>query len=286
VLRNQIAGRRRCGPRPAAKGIEEDIMVLAQLLNATIPRRGYRVMRDLAYSVDPRHKLDLYVPNGLTSPAPMVLYLYGGSWQWGSKATYRFLGQALASAGIIVAVADYRLYPQVKYPAFVEDSAEAFRFVRTRAAEFGGDPARLFLAGHSAGAYNAMLLAADRRYLSDEERAAIRGIVGIAGPYDFLPLKDPALIDMFGGDSVLETQPIGYVDRKLCPMLLVHGSGDMVVHPRNVRRMAKKLREFGTEVETREFEGIGHIEVIVSLAPWFRGRTTLRDDMVRFVRSR
>lgn len=260
-------------------------MVLAHLLNATIPRRGYRVMRDLVYGADPRHRLDLYIPNGLTAAAPVVLYFYGGSWQWGTKSTYRFLGEALASAGIIVAVADYRLYPQVKYPAFVEDSAEAFRFVRARGAAFGGDPERVFLAGHSAGAYNAMLLAADRRYLNDEERAAICGIIGIAGPYDFLPLKDPALIDMFGGDSVAETQPIGYVDRKLCPMLLVHGSGDDTVHPRNVRRMAKKLREFGTEVETREFEGIGHIEVIVSLAPWFRRRTTLRDDILRFVRS-
>lgn len=260
-------------------------MVLAQLLNATIPRRGYRVIRDLGYGADPRHKLDLYVPSGLTTAAPVVLYFYGGSWQWGTKSTYRFLGQALASAGIIVAVADYRLYPQVKYPAFVEDSAEAFRFVRDHISEFNGDPALVFLAGHSAGAYNAMLLAADRRYLSDEERDAIRGIIGIAGPYDFLPVKDPALIDMFGGDNVLETQPIGYIDRKLCPMLLVHGSGDDTVHPRNVRRLAKKLREFGTEVETREFEGIGHIEVIVSLAPWFRGRTTLRDDIVRFVKS-
>jgi acetyl esterase/lipase len=260
-------------------------MMLAHLLNATIPRRGYRVVRDLGYGREPRHRLDLYIPHGLTGPAPVVLYFYGGSWQWGSKATYRFLGQALASAGIIVAIADYRLFPHVKYPAFVEDSAEAFRFVRAHIAQFGGDRARVFLAGHSAGAYNAMLLAADRRYLSDEERGVIRGIVGIAGPYDFLPLKDPALIEMFGGDNVLETQPIGYVDRQLCPMLLVHGSGDTVVHPRNVRRMAKKLRAYGTEVETREFEGIGHIEVIVSLAPWFRGRTTLRDDIVRFVRS-
>jgi len=258
----------------------------ALLLNATIPRRGYTVMRDRAYGDDPRHRMDLYVPKGLTGPAPVVLYFYGGSWQWGSKATYRFLGQALASAGIVVAVADYRLYPQVKYPAFVEDSAEAFRFVRANIAQHGGDPSRVFLAGHSAGAYNVVLLAADRRYLTDAERAAIRGVIGIAGPYDFLPLTDPKLIDMFGGDSVVETQPISYIDRKLPPMLIVHGSGDTTVHPRNERRLAKKLREFGTEVETREYDGIGHIEIIVSLARGFRGRTTLRDDIVQFVKSR
>lgn len=257
--------------------------MLAELLNATIPRRGYRVVRDLAYGHDPRHRMDLYIPSGLTAPAPVVLYFYGGSWQWGTKATYRFLGQALASAGIIVAVADYRLYPQVKYPDFVHDSAEAFRFVRAKIAGHGGDPARVFLAGQSAGAYNATLLAADRRYLSDDERDAIRGIIGIAGPYDFLPLKDPKLIDMFGGDAVIETQPIHYVDRKLPPMLLVHGSGDNTVHPRNVRRMTKKLEEFGTEVVKREYDKIGHTEIIVSLAPWFRRWTTLREDIVQFV---
>jgi acetyl esterase/lipase len=259
--------------------------LLSTLLNATIPRRGYRVVRDLAYGDGPRQGLDLYVPKGLSAPAPVVLYFYGGSWKWGSKATYRFLGQALASAGIIVAVADYRVYPEVKYPAFVEDTAAAFRFVRSHIAEHGGDQGRVFLAGHSAGAYNAAMITADRRYLSDAERDGIRGVIGIAGPYDFLPLKDPDLIDIFGGDAVPETQPIAYVDRKLPPMLIVHGSGDTTVHPKNERRLAKKLRGFGSEVETREYDGIGHIEIIVSLAPWFRGRTTLRDDIIQFVKS-
>ncbi|HEX2594551.1 MAG TPA: alpha/beta hydrolase [Rhizomicrobium sp.] len=259
--------------------------LLTTLFNATIPRTGYRIVRDVAYGAEARQRMDIYVPKGLSGPAPVVLFFYGGSWKTGTKAIYRFLGQALASKGIVTAVADYRLYPQVKYPAFVHDSAEAFRYLRAHAAAYGGDRDRIFLAGHSAGAYNVALLAADRRYLSDNERAAIRGVIGIAGPYDFLPLQDPDLIDMFGGDSVAETQPIRHVDRKLPPMLLAHGSGDTTVHPRNVRRMTKKLEEFGTEVVKREYDGIGHIEIIVSLAPWFRGRTTLREDIVQFVWS-
>ncbi|HEY1710386.1 MAG TPA: alpha/beta hydrolase [Rhizomicrobium sp.] len=260
--------------------------MLAQLLNALIPRRGYRVVPDLAYGGDPRQRLDLYIPNGLTRPAPVVLYFYGGSWQWGSKAAYRFLGQALASAGIVVGVADYRLYPQVKYPAFVEDGAAALRFMRGHIATYGGNPQALFPAGHSAGAYIAVLLAADRRYLSDAERASIAGIIGIAGPYDFLPLKDTALIDIFGGDNVPETQPINYVDRKLAPMLIAYGNSDKTVHPRNSRRLMKQLQAFGSEVDLREYDGIGHIAIIVSLASWFRWRTPLREDIVRFVKDK
>jgi acetyl esterase/lipase len=259
--------------------------MLAELLNALIPRRGYRVVPGLAYGSDPRQRLDLYVPDDLTRPAPVVLYFYGGSWQWGSKATYRFLGQALASAGIVVAVADYRLYPQVKYPAFVEDGAAALRFVREHIGEYGGDPQKLFPAGHSAGAYIAVMLEADRRYLSEAERASIAGVIGIAGPYDFLPLRDPALIDIFGGDDVPETQPIHYIDRKLAPMLITYGNADKTVHPRNARRLMKKLQAFGGEVDLREYDGIGHIAIVVSLAPWFRWRTSLRADIVRFVKD-
>ncbi len=253
-------------------------------LNATIPRRGYRVERDLAYGPEPRHRLDLYVPQA-TGPMPVVLFLYGGGWTRGSKAIYRFLGEALTSAGIAVGVADYGLYPDVKFPGFLDDSALAFRFLRKTASGFGGDPQRLFLAGHSAGAYNAVMLGVDRRYLNEEDRAALKGVIGIAGLYDFLPLTSQSLIAVFGGNNIEETQPIRYVDGKMPAMLLAYGTKDSVVHPKNSRRMANRLREFDSEVELREFENAGHTDIIVSLARGFRGRTSLRDDIVKFVRS-
>jgi acetyl esterase/lipase len=256
----------------------------AHALNATVSRRGYRVERDLAYGHEARHRLDLYIPQA-SGPAPVVLFFYGGGWTAGRKAIYRFLGEALTSAGIAVAVADYGLYPQVKYPGFLDDCALAFRFVRDNAKSFGGDPGRLFLAGHSAGAYNAVMLAVDRRYLDADDRAALKGVVGVAGLYDFLPLTSESLIQVFGGDSIEETQPIRHVDGKVAPMLLAYGTRDSVVHPKNSRRMANRLREAGSEVELREFETAGHIDIIVSLARGFRGRTSLRDDIVGFVRS-
>jgi acetyl esterase/lipase len=259
----------------------------ALVINALVPRGGYSVATDLAYGPDPRQKLDIYVPDRLTAPAPVILFFYGGSWQSGSKELYRAFGQAFASRGIVVAVADYRLYPQVKYPAFLNDGALALRYVHDHAAAHGGDPNRLFLAGHSAGAYIAVMLDSDLQYLkaANDDPSWIRGVIGIAGPYDFLPLRDKNLIDLFGGDRVAATQPINHIDGKRAPMLLAHGTADSTVGIQNTRRMAAKLRSFGSDVETKEYDGVGHIGIILSLAPGFRGRTTLREDIVAFVKA-
>lgn len=257
------------------------------ILNLAVPRSGYSIQPDIAYGTDPRQKLDIYVPDGLTKPAPVILFFYGGSWSSGSKDMYRAFGQAFATKGIVTVVADYRLYPQVKYPAFVQDGAAAFRFVHEHIAKYGGDPGRLFLAGHSAGAYIAVMLDSDLHYLKDAEAdpAWVRGVIGIAGPYDFLPLTDSDLIDTFGGDNVRETQPIDHIDGKRAPMLLAHGTGDDTVGIGNTRRMAAKLQSFGSDVTKIEYPGVGHIGIILSLAPGMRGSTTLRDDIVKFVYS-
>jgi acetyl esterase/lipase len=258
------------------------------ILNLAVPRAGYSIKPDVAYGADPRQKLDIYIPDGLTKPAPVILFFYGGSWSSGSKDLYRAFGQAFASKGIVTIVADYRIYPQVKYPAFVQDGAAALRFVHDTIAKSGGDPDRIFLAGHSAGAYIAVMLDSDLHYLKDAHAnpAWIRGVIGIAGPYDFLPLHDPELIDIFGGANVRATQPIDYIDGKRAPMLLAHGLDDDTVGIGNSRRLAKKLKSFDSPYEEIEYPGIGHIGILLSLAPGLRGNTTLRDDMVKFVETR
>jgi acetyl esterase/lipase len=252
------------------------------LLNATISRSGYRIERDLSYGGDPRQKLDLYVPDGLKSPAPVLLFFYGGIWQSGTKDYYLALGQAFATRGVVVAIADYRLYPQVRYPAFVEDGAMAFRTLRDSVAKHGGDPSRVFVAGHSAGAYIAVMLASDSRYLAavHENLRSIRGVIGIAGPYDFLPLKDRNLVAIFGGADRGETQPIHYIDGSRPPMLLVAGAADTTVLPRNTLRMAERLRAVGSEVTTEIYPGVGHVGILLT---FLSSKSTLRDDMVQFI---
>ena len=255
------------------------------VLNLLVPRSGYSVRADLAYGGNPRQKLDLYIPDGLNAPAPVMLFFYGGTWQSGTKDLYRALGQAFATKGIVVAVADYRLYPEAKYPDFLNDGAMALRFVHDHVAQYGGDPGRVFLSGHSAGAYIAVMLASDPAYLVNVhgELSWIRGVIGIAGPYDFLPLHRMDLIAIFGGPNRTETQPISYIDGKRPPMFLAAGADDATVEPANTTRMAARLQGFGSEVETKIYPGVGHIGIILSLAPGFRGRTTLREDILQFI---
>jgi acetyl esterase/lipase len=255
------------------------------VLNLAVPRTGYHVVRDLAYGADPRQKLDLYIPDTHAAKMPVILFFYGGSWESGTKALYLALGQAFASKGVMVAIADYRLYPQVRYPAFLDDSANAFVYVRNHAASYGGDPGRIFLAGHSAGAYNAVMLVADKSYLqkAGADVNQVCGVIGIAGPYNFLPLTDKDLIAIFGGANRADTQPINYIDGKRPPMFLAAGTADDTVSPRNSSELAAKLKSFNSPVELVTYPGVGHIGIILSLAPGFRGRTTLRTDILQFV---
>ena len=256
-------------------------------INLLVPKTGYDVHQGQAFGADPRQKLDIYVPQGLKHPASMLLFFYGGSWQTGSRGNYRAFGQAFASAGIVTAVADYRLYPQVKYPAFVEDAAGALVWLHAHAGDYSGDAQRIFVSGHSADAYNAVMLASEPKFL--ESRGGrldwIRGVIGISGPYDFLPLTAPEYIDMFHGSDNPDTMPITHVDGKRPPMLLVTGTADSTVNQGNSDRMAAKLKSFGSEAIVIKYPGIGHIGTILSLVPGFRSTTSLRQDMLDFIHS-
>ena len=186
------------------------------LLNSLVPSKTYQATRDIAYGAGPRRQLDVYVPAGLAPDAkvPVVVFFYGGNWDAGKRGDYLFAGEAFASQGFVAVVADYRIYPEVKYPAFIEDSAAAFAWTLNNIARFGGDPRQIYVAGHSAGAYNAAMLAFDPEYLkaAGVEPRAVKGFIGLAGPYDFLPLHSAELQAIFGGpDTSPLTQPI---DRK------------------------------------------------------------------------
>lgn len=255
-------------------------------LNLLVPDTGYRVHAAIAYGQGARRKLDIYVPDGLTAPAPVLLFFYGGSWESGDRATYKAFGQAFASKGIVTVVADYRLYPEVRQAGFMQDAAAALAFVHAHAAAYGGDPGRIFVSGHSAGAYNAVMLAADPRYIraAGGDLSWIHGVIGISGPYDFLPLTDPHLIDIFGGAHNRQAMPIAHVDGPRPPALLATGDGDSTVDPGNTVRMAARWRSQGGMVREIHYPRVGHIGIILSLAPGFRGRTSLRQDMVDFIR--
>lgn len=256
-------------------------------INLLVPRTGYSMHRELAYGADPRQKLDIYVPANAKGPMPVLLFFYGGAWQAGSRTDYRAFGQAFTSAGMVVAVADYRLYPQVKYHAFGEDAAGALAYLHAHVAQYGGDPARIFVSGHSAGAYNAVMLASEPKYIEAKggRPGWIRGVIGLSGPYDFLPMSDSTYVDMFEGTNNLQSMPVNHVTGVRQPMLLATGTQDSTVDQGNTDRMAARLKSFGSEVKVIKYKGTGHVGIILSLVPGFRKMTTLRQDMIDFIRS-
>ena len=260
-----------------------------KLLNAAIPSSGYRKTSDIAYGSDRRQVLDVYVPAAASpEPRPVVVFFYGGSWQNGDRANYLFVAQALTSRGYVAVLPDYRTYPETAFPGFVNDAAAAARWTRDHAHEFGGDPSRLFVMGHSAGAHLAALIATDPRYLASQSmsKTDLRGVIGLAGPYDFLPIKDRTLLDVFPADTRAESQPINYVTGHEPPMFLAAGTDDTVVDPGNTDRLAAMLRKHGDSVEVRHYDGFGHIRIVSALALPLRGRSTVLADVSAFIDSR
>jgi acetyl esterase/lipase len=215
----------------------------------------------------------------------VIVFFYGGGWTSGERGDYGFVGRAFAALGFVTIIPDYRLVPHVRFPAFIEDGARAVRWAHDHAAQFGGDPGRIDLAGHSAGAYIGAMLALDRHYLTDAgvDPAVIRAAALLSGPYDFYPFTDQRSRDALGQwPRPLETQPIHFVRPDAPPMLLMHGTADTVVRPRNSERLAAALGRVGGTAELKLYPGKRHIDTIKSLSPLFRGATTALSDSAAF----
>jgi acetyl esterase/lipase len=261
--------------------------------DAVVPKDGgvERMASGIAYGGDPRQKLDVYAPISAGGKVPVVVFLYGGSWNSGSRKEYDFAARAIASRGFVVVVPDYRLVPDIRYPAFVEDSAAAVAWAYRHAGRYGGDARTLSLVGHSAGAYNAMMLALAPEFLGAVglKPSMLHAVAGISGPYDFLPLAVRETQAAFKGVADLpSTQPVHRVRRgvRLPPILLQHGRADDFVYPRNSEALAKRLRAAGHGVEERYYDGIGHAGTLLALSRPLRGRAPVLDDLVTFLSKR
>ena len=259
------------------------------LLNATVATDTYRRTDGLAYGTDPRQRLDVYQPPAGTLKAPLVVFFYGGNWSSGERGDYRFVGEALASRGIVTVIADYRLSPAYRYPVFVQDSARAVRWAFDHAAEYGADERRIFVMGHSAGAYNAAMVALDSRWLAAEGLSPSRlaGWIGLAGPYDFLPIKDPkAQVAFDWPDTPASSQPLAHASAASPPALLLAAATDSVVNPqRSTVAMAERLKASGLRVESALFDGVGHVTLLASMASVLSGRAPVLERVTSFVQS-
>lgn len=257
----------------------------ARLLNAVVTEEGYSIERDVAYGGASRHKLDIYIPDDVAPGANVAVFFYGGRWEYGSKADYLFVGQALASKGIVTVIADYRLYPDVRFPGFLEDGAKAVGWVRRHIAGHGGDPDRVFLIGHSAGAHIAAMLSLDPTFLKAEHVRTedLAGLIGLAGPYDFLPIRDPLVKEVFAVDDLAGTQPINHASAQAPDALFLTGRDDETVLPRNSVRLGDAIDGVGGDADVKIYDRIGHVGIVLAMASPFRWLAPTLDDIASFI---
>jgi acetyl esterase/lipase len=266
-------------------------------INALSPDSASKVTQGIAYGSDARHKLDIYAPTAGTAAgtgstgaaAPVVVFFYGGNWNTGERADYAFVGHALASRGILAVIADYRLHPQVRYPDFLEDSAQAMTWTLREVAGHGGDASRVYLMGHSAGAYNAAMLALDPRWLAEQGQSTqrVRGWIGLAGPYNFIPIENPTARLVFPyPDTPPASQPINHLAASSPPALLIAARDDKLVHPaNNTGALAQQLRALDVPVTERYFDHVSHATLVASLAGPLRQLAPTLDEIEKFIAS-
>lgn len=258
-------------------------------LNTLVPAHGgaEQIAKGLNYGSDERQRLDIYAPTEVGESAPVIVFFYGGGWDSGRRQDYEFVGRALASRGFVTVVPDYRLVPEVRYPAFVQDGASVVEWVDQRIHEFGGDPGRMGVAGHSAGAYIAMMLGVDPQYVGrDADRALpIQAVAGLSGPYDFLPLQVRASERAFAGvEDLAATQPVNIIGEQGPPLFLATGLDDGTVLPRNTDALEQRAIDMGRTVVVKRYPGVGHVGLLLALSRGFQGRAPVLDEMVAFFR--
>lgn len=252
------------------------------LLNTLSPKPGNsrRIATGLRYGPEARQALDLYGPR-TPGPHPVLVFFYGNAWSAGDRRDYAFAARALAALGYLVAVPDYRALPEIAYPAFLDDCALAVHWVLDHIQQYGGDPARVGLAGHSAGAYNAVMIALDPRY---GLVGRIRAVAGLSGPYDFYPFTEAIGRRTFGDvPEPAGTQPINHVSPAAPPMFLGHGNRDTLVGPLNAESLSARLRAQGVEVEVHHYKSLGHAGPVMELGSLIRGRSSLLADLRTFL---
>lgn len=253
----------------------------SDMLNATTSRAGYERIEDVAYGKEERQKMDIYKPDHSLVKTPVLVFFHGGSWQYGDKADYRFIGEAFATEGFLVMVANYRLYPEARYRDIIADSKAAIRYAKAHAADYGGDPSRVYVMGHSAGAYNAMMAIS----YGPDAVTGIDGVIGLSGPYDFLPVEDEELIGLFEGANNKDAVPITHVKRGMPPILLMSGKIDAVVDPmRNTSGYAQALQATGNKVKTRFVDDVFHITMVSALSSNLRIEAVF-NPVIEFLRT-
>jgi len=255
------------------------------LLNASINDDGYNSILDQAYAKKMRQQLNIHIPKKVKDNADVLIFYYGGRWQYGSKEEYKFVAEAFTSNGIITVLPDYRLYPNVDWPDFIRDGAMAYQWVYKNIAKFGGNPKRIFIMGYSAGAHIAAMVSFKPSLLNKKTPSPC-GFIGLAGPYDFLPIQDADIKSVFSSAKNLQsTQPITFINKKSPSMLLLHGVDDTSVKLRNSVQLHARARQLKVHSEIKLYTNVNHVDLLLSLSSLFRNKSSALKDSVEFIQN-
>lgn len=254
-----------------------------EILNVTVSDDGYTSVMNRTYGNKPRQSLNIHIPKQLKENADVVVFFYGGRWQYGNKDEYAFVADALTSQGFITVISDYRLYPQVDWREFVQDGASAYQWVVGNIQKYGGNSERIFVMGHSAGAHIAAMVVTDETLLVKKIKRPC-GLIGLAGPYDFLPIRDEDVKRIYSTASDLKnTQPITFLNKGDPAILLLHGIDDVAVKPKNSINMAARAKQLGVPVETKFYKDTDHVDILISLSSTFRFYAPTLKDTANFI---
>jgi acetyl esterase/lipase len=258
-----------------------------RLVNSISPDYGFEVVQGILYGQETRQKLDIYYPEVTRPDAPVIVFFYGGSWRRGDRERYRFVGQALSSRGYVTVIPDYRLYPEVQFPAFVEDGAASVAWIKQNIAQSDNG---IVLIGHSAGAHLAALLALDERYLRGKGigQSSITGMIGLAGPYAFEPERYRRFKPIFAtAEPANISQPINYARADAPPLLLLHGADDRVVLPVHSQVLQERMNAKDGRAERVELEGVDHFGIVLALSePFAHLAPGLLSSIENFIQER
>ena len=257
------------------------------LANSLAHLENYTAIENIAYGNHELNQLSVYLPENNHKNRTTIIFFYGGCWggcETLDKEYYVFVAQALTAKGFNVVIPDYRRHPEVKFAAIMHDASHAVEWVKARIADYGGDPNKLFLMGHSAGAHIAALLTLNETYLKPDTYHSIKGFIGLAGPYDFLPFTDDYQLIVFGPvKNYPNTQPVNFVDGTEPPLLLLYGNDDSIVKPINIVSLTRTVQQKGGRVESHRYDGINHTDIMGALAIPLQSQDPILNDIVAFV---
>ncbi len=260
------------------------------LVNTMAKLDDYTLIKNLPYKKGQLNTLDIYIPNigkPQNNQLPVVIFFYGGCWGGCTtfdKNYYQFVGQAMTSKHFITVIGDYRRYPDVTFQGIIQDSQQIVKWVKQNIAQYCGNPNHLFLMGHSSGAHLAAMLTVDKSRLDSETYQSIKGFIGLAGAYDFLPLTEPYQKTLFGpAEKYPESQPINFVTGLEPPVLLLHGRRDKTTLPENSMNLSKKIKQLGGSVRLKIYKDMNHTDILSALALPFQETETVLSDIGNFI---